>query len=168
MISRDYNKVCVLRSDKEECTPDSEEVIDVMGIGQVLAKLELGFIKHVKYVIAKYGMIDCIFCDSAEPELIDFLMKALRKNGLTIPILNSLKIKIPMRVHLWGILFMQDRISFVKGETEEIIKGFQDAVKDEEETDDVYLDDGTSDVDILDSNNYGIEKWYAQLLRIGG
>ena len=168
MISRDYNKVCVLRSDKEECTPDSEEVMDVMGIGQVLAKLELGFIKHIKYVIAKYGMIDCIFCDSAEPELIDFLMKALRKNGLTIPILNSLKIKIPMRVHLWGILFMQDRISFVKGETEEIIKGFQDAVKDEEETDDVYLDDGTSDVDILDSNNYGIEKWYAQLLRIGG
>ena len=63
---------------------------------------------------------------------------------------------------------MQDRISFVKGETEEIIKGFQDAVKDEEENDDVYLDDGTSDVDILDSNNYGIEKWYAQLLRIGG
>ena len=95
-------------------------------------------------------------------------MKALRKNGLTIPILNSLKIKLPMRAHLWGILFMQDRISFVKGETEEIIKGFQDAVKDEEETDDVYLDDGTSDVDILDSNNYGIEKWYAQLLRIGG
>ena len=68
MISRDYNKVCVLRSDKEECTPDSEEVMDVMGIGQVLAKLELGFIKHIKYVIAKYGMIDCIFCDSAKIE----------------------------------------------------------------------------------------------------
>lgn len=167
-IARDFSRVCILRSDKEDCSPDSEEVVDTLGIGQVLAKLEIGFIKHIKYVIKKWGIISYIFCDSAEPELIEFLRKALRKNGYNIPIINSLKIKIPSRIHLWGILFMQDRISFVKGETEEIIKGFQDVVKDEDEEDDIYLDDGTSDIDILDSNNYGIEKWYAQLLRIGG
>jgi PBSX family phage terminase large subunit len=167
-ISRDYQRVCVLRSDKEDCTPNSEEVQDNMGIGQVLAKLEQGFIKHIKYVIAKWGMISYIFCDSAEPELIEFLRKALYKNKLNISIVNSTKIAIPIRVHLWGILFMQDRISFVKGETEDIIKGFQDVVKDETQEDDVYLDDGTSDIDILDANDYGIEKWYAQLLRIGG
>lgn len=167
-ISRTFDKVCVLRSDKEYCTTDSEEVVDELGIGQVLAKLEKGFIKHIKYVIKKYGMIQCIFCDSAEPELIEFLRKALIKNGLNIPIANSIKIKISKRVHLWGILFMQDRISFIAGETDDIIKGFQDATKDENVEDDEYLDDGTSDIDILDSNNYGIETWCNQLLRIGG
>jgi len=63
---------------------------------------------------------------------------------------------------------MQDRIRFVKNETEEIVKGLQEATQDEEAEDDRYLDDGTSDIDILDANNYGIEKWYKQLLRMGG
>lgn len=52
---------------------------------------------------------------------------------------------------------MQDRIRFVKNETEEIVKGLQEATQDEEAEDDRYLDDGTSDIDILDANNYGIE-----------
>lgn len=167
-IARDYSKITVLRSDKEECTPDSEQVNDSLGIGQALAKLEKGFINHVKYVIKKFGLIDYIFCDSAEPELIEFLRKVLTKNGLHIPIYPSEKIEIPSRIHLWGILFMQDRINFMRGETKEIIRGFQDAVQDPEEEDDRYLDDGTSDIDILDSNNYGIERYYKQLLRIGG
>ena len=63
---------------------------------------------------------------------------------------------------------MQDRIKFVKNETEEIVKGLQEATQDENVEDDRYLDDGTSDIDILDANNYGIEKWYKQILRIGG
>ena len=63
---------------------------------------------------------------------------------------------------------MQDRIKFVKNETEEIVKGLQEATQDENAEDDRYLDDGTSDIDILDANDYGIEKWYKQLLRIGG
>ena len=63
---------------------------------------------------------------------------------------------------------MQDRIKFVKNETEKIVEGLQEATQDENAEDDRYLDDGTSDIDILDANNYGIEKWYKQLLRIGG
>jgi hypothetical protein len=63
---------------------------------------------------------------------------------------------------------MQDRIKFVKNETDEIVRGLQEATQDVDAEDDRYLDDGTSDIDILDANNYGIEKWYKQLLRIGG
>ena len=113
-------------------------------------------------------MIEGIFCDSAEPELIEFLRKALLRNGLNIPIYESVKIPIPSRIHLWGILLMQDRISFVKNETDDIVKGLQEATQDEDAEDDRYLDDGTSCIDILDAQNYGIERWYKQLLRIGG
>ena len=69
-----------------------------------------------------------------------------------------------------GIIWKEKllQVKFVKNETEEIVKGLQEATQDENAEDDRYLDDGTSDIDILDANNYGIEKWYKQLLRIGG
>ena len=167
-ISRTFDYIDVLKSDLIDCSKDSEAVTDDKGIGDTLAKLEKGFIKHIKYVIKKWGSIEGIFCDSAEPELIEFLRKALISNNLFIPIKESIKIEIPSRIHLWGILLMQDRMKFVKNETEEIVKGLQEATQDEEAEDDRYLDDGTSCIDILDANNYGIEKWYKQLLRIGG
>lgn len=167
-ISRKFDYIDVLRSDEVDCTENGEKVTDDLGIGETLARLEKGFIKHVKYVIKKWGSIQAIFPDSAEPELIEFLRKALLKNNLYIPVIASQKIEISSRIHLWGVLLMQDRIKFVKNETEEIVKGLQEATQDEEAEDDRYLDDGTSDIDILDANNYGIEKWYKQLLRIGG
>ena len=62
---------------------------------------------------------------------------------------------------------MQNRIRFLKGETTEIVKGLQEVTQDDEEKDlDVWLDDGTSDIDILDAFDYGIEVWEKQLVRI--
>lgn len=167
-IAHNFEYIDTLRSDLVDCSNNGEQVNDDKGIGDVLAKLEQGFINHVKYVTKKWGAIDGIFCDSAEPELIEFLRKALMRNNLFIPIYESIKIPIPSRIHLWGILLMQDRLKFVKNETEDIVKGLQEATQDEEADDDRYLDDGTSCIDILDAQNYGIEKWYKQLLRIGG
>jgi len=64
---------------------------------------------------------------------------------------------------------MQDRIKFVKNETDLIVKGLQEATQDDTKEDDCYIDDGsTSDIDIVDAHNYGIERFYRQLLRIGG
>lgn len=167
-ISYNFDYIDTLRSDLVDCSNNGEQVNDDKGIGDVLAKLEQGFINHVKYVTKRWGAIEGIFCDSAEPELIEFLRKALMRNGLYIPIYESIKIPIPSRIHLWGILLMQDRLKFVKNETEDIVKGLQEATQDEEADDDRYLDDNTSCIDILDAQNYGIEKWYKQLLRIGG
>ena len=167
-IAHNFEYIDTLRSDLIDCSNNGEQVNDDKGIGDVLAKLEQGFINHVKYVTKKWGAIEGIFCDSAEPELIEFLRKALMRNNLFIPIYDSIKIPIPSRIHLWGILLMQDRLKFVKNETEDIVKGLQEATQDEEADDDRYLDDNTSCIDILDAQCYGIERWYKQLLRIGG
>jgi PBSX family phage terminase large subunit len=167
-ISRNFDYIDVLKSSEMDCTENGEQVSDDRGIGEVLTKLEIGFTRHIKEVQKKWGMIEAIFCDGAEPELIEFLRKVLIKNSWSIPIYESIKIPISSRIHLWGILLMQDRIKFVKNETDEIVRGLQEATQDVDAEDDRYLDDGTSDIDILDANNYGIEKWYKQLLRIGG
>lgn len=167
-ISRTFDYIDVLRSDEVDCTQNGESVGDSLGVGEVLARLEKGFIEHIKYVIKKWGSIEAIFCDGAEPELIEFLRKALIRNSLSIPIYASIKIEISSRIHLSGVLFMQDRIKFVKNETDIIVKAMQEATQDEEADDDRWLDDGTSDIDILDAYHYGVERWYKQLLRIGG
>ena len=77
-ISKDFDYVDVLRSDEIDCS-NNGEIADTTGIGETLARLEKGFIKHIKYVKMKWGDIEAIFCDSAEPELIEFLRKALQK-----------------------------------------------------------------------------------------
>lgn len=167
-ISRNFDYIDVLLSEEVDCTQNGEKVTDNLGVGETLARLEKGFINHIKYVLKKWGSIEAIFCDGAEPELIEFLRKALMRNSLYIPIYSSEKIEISSRIHLIGVLLMQDRLKFVKNETDIIVEAMQEATQDEGSDDDRWLDDGTSDIDIMDGFCYGIEKWYKQLLRIGG
>ena len=168
MISRTYREVEVLRSDEVDCsTQEDMEKSDTSGIGIKLKQLKIGFTKHIKYVIMKYGRIDRIYVDSAEPTIIDFLQQAVIDADFHIPVVPSIKIEINDRIHLFGILLMQDRIKFVRNETTEIIRGLQQATQDDSVEDmDVWLDDGTSDIDILDAFDYGIEQWATQLVRI--
>lgn len=103
-----------------------------------------------------------------EPELIDFLQQCLINEGLHIPVKSSIKIEIKDRIHLIGVLLMQDRLKFKREYTNEIVKALQEATQDEKEEEDRWLDDGTSDIDILDAFNYGIEVWNRELMILGG
>ena len=163
VISRSYRNVEVIRSDEVDCT-NQDDVIDNDGIGVKLKQLRDGFIKHIKYVLSHYGKIDYVFADSAEPSLIDFLQKSLENEGIHIPVKPSIKIPIEDRIHLIGVLLMQDRLKFIDGETNEIIKALQEATQDDKEEVDRWLDDGTSDIDILDAFDYGIENWVRELM----
>lgn len=166
IISRTYREVQVLKTDEADCKSQDDITGDNSGIGVKLRQLKIGFIKHVKYVIIKYGKIDKIYIDSAEPTIINFLKQALEDEGLHIPTTGSIKIPINERIHLIGIMLMQERLKFIEGETNEIIESLQEAVQDEETKEDRYVDDGTFDVDILDAFVYSIEQWANQLSRL--
>lgn len=103
-----------------------------------------------------------------EPELIDFLQQCLINEGLHIPVKSSIKIEIKDRIHLIGVLLMQDRLKFKREHTDIVVKALQEATQDDKAEDDRWLDDGTSDIDILDAFNYGIEVWNKQLMILGG
>ena len=163
IISRSYRNVLTIRSDEVDCS-NQDGVQDTDGIGVKLKQLKDGFIKHIKYVIINYGKIDYIFVDNAEPTIIDFLQKCLENEGIHIPVKPSIKIEIEDRIHLIGILLMQDRLKFIDKETTEIIKSLQEATQDEKSETDRWLDDGTSDIDILDAFIYGIENWARELM----
>lgn len=163
VISRSYKNVQVLRSDETDCS-NQDEIQDTDGIGVKLAQLKIGFIKHIKYVLSHYGKIDYVFADSAEPGYIDFLQQCLINENIHIPVKPSIKIEIKDRIHLIGVLLMQDRLTFIDGETKEVVKGLQEATQDENADEDRWLDDGTSDIDILDAFDYGIEQWTRELM----
>ena len=163
IISRSYKNVQVIRSDESDCS-NQDEIQDTDGIGVKLTQLKIGFIRHIKYVLSHYGKIDYVFADSAEPGYIDFLQQCLINEGIHIPVKPSIKIEIKDRIHLIGVLLMQDRLTFIDGETKEIVKGLQEATQDENADEDRWLDDGTSDIDILDAFDYGIENWARELM----
>lgn len=163
IISRSYRNVLTIRSDEVDCS-NQDDVKDTDGIGTKLQQLKDGFIKHIKYVILTYGKVDYVFVDSAEPTIIDFLQKCLENENIHIPVRPSLKIPIEDRIHLIGILLMQDRLKFIDKETNEIIKSLQEATQDDKCEVDRWLDDGTSDIDILDAFIYGIEQWTRELM----
>ncbi len=163
IISRSYRNVLTIRSDEVDCT-NQDGVQDTDGIGVKLKQLRDGFIKHIKYVIMNYGKVDYVFADSAEPSLIDFLQKSLENENIHIPVRPSIKIPIEDRIHLIGVLLMQDRLKFIDKETTEIVKALQEATQDDKSEVDRWLDDGTSDIDILDAFVYGIENWSRELM----
>ena len=155
-IPRDYSKPQVLRSEKKEAK------------GTTTNDLFKWIINFVKEIIIEFGAIEVIWCDSAEQVLINTLRSELIKAGLHIPVKDSIKTEIKDRIHIWTILLNTDRLSFVKNKCNDLIEALQTALFDDKAKEDRWLDDGTSDIDSLDSYNYSIEYWYPQLALIGG
>ncbi len=150
-ISRDYSTVQVLKSDLMEAK------------GTDTKKIFKWIVSFVKEIITTYGSIVGIYCDSAEQVLNNSLSSELITNGLHIPILNSVKTEITSRIEMYNILLNTDRLTFLKDKTKTIIEALQTALYDEKADKDVWLDDGTSDIDSLDSFTYSFEYWFPQL-----
>lgn len=156
-IKRDYTSLQVLASDKMEAT------------GTDTKQLFRWIINFITKIIDKYGMITAIYCDSAEQVLINSLNSELQAKGIYIPVKNSVKTPIKDRIEAINRILNLDKISFINGETKTCIEALQTAVYDEKASEDRWLDDGTSDIDSLDSFVYSWEYWMPNIVyRIGG
>lgn len=150
-IDRMYNNIQVLKSDLMEATGTNTKDI---------FKWINDFIDDI---IFKYRDVPkVIFCDSAEQVLINSLRSELKHR---IPIENSVKTPIEERIKCIIRLLNADRISFIKNDTNTVIKALQTALYDEDHNKDRWIDDGnTSDIDSLDSFVYSWEKWMNQYM----
>ena len=102
-----------------------------------------------------YGVIDGIYCDAAEQTIINTIRNRLPEYS----IYNSLKNEIIDRVRALIILIGSDRFRYVKGENDALIEGISQAMWDSKSADkDERLDDGSTDIDILDAFEYSFEK----------
>lgn len=120
--------------------------------------------KHLKdfaeAIEKEYGFIDLIFADSAEQAIINTQRQRLKYN-----ITNSIKNEIIDRIRCTDILLSSDRIKIVAGENDALIDGLKNAVWDSKSiAKDKRLDNGTSNIDILDAFEYSWERYIKQLL----
>ena len=153
-IMRNFHKIEVLKSDV------------MIATGTDTQKVFKWIIDFINEILITYGSVECIFCDSAEQVLNNSLRSELVKNGIHIPLKDSIKTEISERIKIYNILLNTDRICFLKNKTKTIIEALQTALYDEDSPKEVWLDDGTSDIDSIDSFNYSFEYWFKQLTNV--
>lgn len=129
------------------------------------AELERDFISFVQACKLRFQVSDA-YCDSAEQTLIQGLKTACAKAGVPINIHNARKGEINDRIRFFCRLQAMHRHKFMP-ECTHTLEAFRTAVWDAKYiTKDVRLDDGTYNVDSLDAQEYAVEPYMRQMLRM--
>lgn len=119
--------------------------------------LEREFVDFVQRCKAKYTISE-VYCDSAEQTLINGLRNAAARTGLRVNVANAMKKPINERIRAECKLMGADRFK-VMSHCRYTIDAFSSAVYDSKRiTEDVRLDNGTSNIDTLDATEYAFER----------
>lgn len=130
------------------------------------AQLEAAFVAFVQRVQTKYRAYEC-FADSAEQTLIEGLQVAALSARLGLRVGNALKLPINERIRFYNSLMAQDRYKILRS-CPITIGALTDARYDPKKTDeDVRLDDGTTNIDSLDSLEYTTERLQKDIISLG-
>ena len=125
--------------------------------------LAADFVAFVRRCQAQWLVTDA-WCDSAEQTLINGLRAAAAGAHLPVNIGSALKKPINDRIRATCLLMGQGRF-FVHRDCPETIDALLNAVWDPgKPTQDVRLDDGTTNIDSLDAMEYALEREIAYLL----
>lgn len=120
-------------------------------------RLSEQWVDFVKRCQMRWLVTDC-YCDSAEQTLINSLRTAAAQYRIPINIWNALKKPINDRIRALCILIGTGRF-FVHRTAENTIDALKTAVWDaKQKTEDVRLDDGTTNIDNLDAMEYAYER----------
>ena len=125
-------------------------------------ELENAFLEFVQECIQEYPQLSTIYCDSAEQVLIRGFKTVLRNNGVAITVKNARKGEIIDRIRFYCQMMNQMRY-FIISDCKETIQAFDDAVW-EEDKEDVRLDDGSTNIDSLDAQEYSSEAFMRTMI----
>lgn len=120
------------------------------------------FIKFCAEIEKEYGPIDYVYGESAEQTIRNTLIAKTKYN-----VQNSIKNEIIDRIRCESLMLGSGRLHLAKGQTEDLANGLRNAVWfwDKKEQKETRLDDGTSDIDIMDAFEYSWEYRIKQLIR---
>lgn len=163
-ITRGFQGVYVLASERIPCKDASGNQIEIDP--EMLGQM---FVNFCQRILSKYGYITNVYADSAEQTLIAGIRQSLRKNGIGwIRVENALKSQINDRISATSILMAQRRFFYIDKECASLESALCQAVWDpNEKTKNVRLDDGSTDIDSLDSFEYTFERYISKLIRYG-
>jgi len=120
-------------------------------------KLCLDFVEFVRRCRRRWIVTDA-WCDSAEQTLINGLRSAVANAGLGLNVGNAQKRMINDRIRATCILMGADKF-LINRQCKETIDALKAALWDgRHKTEDVRLDDGTTNIDSLDAMEYSFER----------
>lgn len=151
-IRRGYKGICVLKDHWDKTNPTSD-------------RLCADFVNFVRDTMSTFGNVAEIFCDSENSTLIESFKLALRNAHIGIPVHNAIKGSINGRIQFYCRLMDLDAYQILST-CKHTIQAHKDAVWDSKAApDDKRLDNGTSNIDSLDSEEYTTEKIQRQILQ---
>ena len=120
-------------------------------------KLEKDFVDFVRRCQMRWLVTD-VWCDSAEQTLINGLRTAAARTGLPVNIGNALKKPINDRIRALCLLMGANRFMIYEG-CKWTVDALESAIWNAKKvTEDVRLDDGTTNIDSLDALEYSFER----------
>ena len=130
-------------------------------------QLEAAFVNFVRKAKTRYKVYEA-FCDSAEQTLIEGFRVAAVKNRLGIEVKNATKGPINDRIAFYNSIMSQGRF-LVASHCAALIEALETAVYDDEKpVKDERLDDGSTNIDSLDSMEYATESLQNDILYLRG
>jgi len=126
-------------------------------------QLNAWVVKFVKKQLAAGYRVIEIFADSAEQVLIRGARNALAKAGVGVPIRNAIKGPVVDRIRFYMALMGTGRYKVMR-HCVHTIEAFSTALWDDKKLEDTRLDDGTTNIDTLDAQEYSTEKYQKQIL----
>ena len=130
-------------------------------------QLKIGkFIAECRLILPKGTPLFDVYADSAEQTLIGGMKTRAVKEHWGVEIHNARKKPINDRIRFYCILQGADRYKVLKN-CKATIEAFEEAMWDSKEiTADVRLDNGTTNIDSLDAQEYSTEPYMADILKI--
>ena len=122
-----------------------------------------GFIAECRFILGDVPLVD-IYCDSAEQTLIEGMRIDAARRGLRIEIHNARKSPINDRIRFYTAMMGAGRYKIFKG-CKSTIDALSEAMWDDKvKTADVRLDDGTTNIDNLDAQEYSTEPYMNDMM----
>lgn len=130
-------------------------------------KQEAAFVEFARGCQEDYGMVE-VRCDSAEQTLIAGFKAAAMKAGLRVDIKNAVKGEIVDRIR-FTVRCMGRGAFFVDPGCVHVMEALSSAVYDPKHvTEDVRLDNGSTNIDSLDAMEYGFEPVMQAIIKTSG
>ena len=129
------------------------------------AQLDARFVAFVRRQLDKGLTVAEARADSAEQILMRGLRTALAREHISVPVRNAKKGSINDRIRTYVRLMGADKYKIMR-HCKATIEAFETALWNSKVLDDERLDDGSTNVDNLDAQEYSTERFHKQL--IGG
>lgn len=129
------------------------------------SELEREFVKFTTECKKEYPQLNVAYADSAEQLLIRGLRRALREASIPVAVKNAKKGPILDRIYFYSSMMSQKRY-FIISDCTETRDAFDTALWDEKK-EDVRLDDGTTNIDSLDAQEYSSEQFQQVMIDLG-